>query len=99
LITEAKDLALVDAVDFLLVNARDFNDGRKWHGKKPASHAEEQGLNARESERRAKLKSGAASFLRGNVNSTLQFVENAPHYIHANAAARDLRDFSSRAET
>ena len=68
LVAEAEHFALVDAVNFLLVDARDLDDGRKRDGKEAATDAEKQRLNAGESQRGAELKGRALRFLRRDVN-------------------------------
>ena len=99
LIAQAQHFALVDAVDFLLVDARDFDDRRERHRKEAAADAEEKRLNAGESQRGAELKGRATRFLRGNVNGSLEFVEDAADNVHANTAAGHFGDFRGGAET
>ena len=62
LIAEAENLALVDFVNFLILNAGDFDDGGKRNGEEAAADAEEQRLDAGEGERNAKLDGGALVF-------------------------------------
>jgi len=61
-------------------------DGRQ-HGK--------QSLDTRKSQRRAKLNGGAAAFLGGDMNGSLEAIEDGSNDIHANATAGDFCDFGS----
>src|SRR5215831_714167 len=98
LVAEAQNFALIHSVNFLVSDARNFNDGGEWNGKEAAADPEKQRLNASESQRDAKLESGAAAFLRADVDRSLETIHYRAHDVHADAAAGNFGDFYGSAE-
>jgi len=99
LIAQAQDFALVDLVDFLIVDARDFDDGGKRNGEQATSDAEEKRLNAGQRERNAELDVGAFAFAGGDVDRALKAIKDGADNVHANPAAGNFGDFAGGAET
>src|SRR5882724_5247814 len=85
-------------MNFVVRNARDFHDRRKRHGEQAATHAEEQRLNAGEGERGAKLECGALALFRGNLNGSLEAIEDGSNDVHTDPAARHFGDFGGSAQ-
>src|SRR6266481_2616206 len=98
LIAQAEDFALVHFVNFLILDAADFDDGRKWNGEEAAPDAEEQRLNAGQREGHPKLDSCALAFTGSDVNRAFEAIENGADDVHADAAAGDFGDFAGGAE-
>ena len=86
-------------MNFRIRNASDFHNRRERDSEKTPPDAEQQSLNAREGERRTKLNCCAASFLRRNVNGSLDAVKDGSDDIHADAPARYFRYFGSGTES
>src|SRR6266403_1434119 len=99
LVAETKDLTLVHAMDFMVRDARDFHDGGKRHREQAATHAEKQRLNAGEREWGAKLERRALAVFRGNLDGSLEAIEDGSNDVHTDSAARNFRDFRSGAQT
>jgi hypothetical protein len=68
LVAELEHFALIDAMDFLIVDPGNLHDRGKRDGEKAATNAEKQRLNAGERQRGAKLKGCAARPLRGDLD-------------------------------
>src|SRR5215472_6749243 len=98
LFAEAENFTLIHSVNFVVGDARDFNDSGKWNGKEATANAEEQRLNASEGEWDAKLERRAAPLLRTHVNGSLQAVHHVADHVHTDAAAGNFGDFHSGAE-
>src|SRR6266481_5922303 len=94
LIAQAQDFTLVHFVNFLILDAGDFDDGGKWNGEEAAANAEEQGLNAGQRERHTELDAGAFAFAGSDVDRALEAIENGADHIHANAAAGNFGNFA-----
>ncbi len=76
LIAEAQHFAFVDALNVLFGGASDFHDGGKRNGEEAAADAEQQRLNAGESERDAEKKRGALPFFAVDVDGALEAIED-----------------------
>src|SRR5580704_19193334 len=86
-------------MNFLFVDARDFDDRRKRYREKPAADAKQKRLNAGQCQRNAQLNGGSLPARRGNVNGALQAVEHGANYVHTDAAAGNFGNFGGSAES
>ena len=98
LLAQLKHLVVVDAVNALLGDPRDFRDGSKRHGVKASVDAEQERPNAREREWHEKPERRALSGRAMELNRALQGFERRFDYVETDTASGNLGDFVRGAE-
>src|SRR5208337_2236801 len=98
LIAQAKDFALVHFVNFLILDASNFDDGGQRNGEQATPDTEEQGLDASQGQGDTKLNAGAESLGGSNVHGAFEAVEDGAHDVHAYTTSGNFSDFRGGAE-
>src|SRR5271163_2478367 len=99
LFAQLKHFVVVNPVNALLGDARDFRDGGKRHGVKPPVNAEQKRPDARESKRHEQSERGASPLRALEFDRAFEGLERGLHDVEADAAPGNLGDFVRGAES
>src|SRR5580692_7870427 len=86
-------------MNLVLVDAGNLHHGRKRYGKKAATDAKKQSLDARKRQRSEKLNGCAAALVGRDVHRALQAVQHSADDVHTHAAPGNLGHLGGGAKT